>query len=153
VAQRFRFRLEQVLDHRLRREDLMRQELAQAMHAVAAQQERAVAAEEAVRAGLALLRSLMESPTGVVELQVGHQDLALARARAAHEWSTVAQLEAVADERRAAMVRASQDREALSQLREKARVRHEAEWLRREGAELDELALRRAARARAGLAA
>ena len=42
---RFRFRLEQVLDHRSRREDLVRQELAQAMAAVAAQQERAVAAQ------------------------------------------------------------------------------------------------------------
>ena len=35
---------------RSRREDLMKQELAQAMAAVAAQQERAVAAEQAVEA-------------------------------------------------------------------------------------------------------
>ena len=53
VSPQFKFRLEQVLEHRSRREDLVRQELAQAMAAVAVQQERAVAAQAQVEAGLA----------------------------------------------------------------------------------------------------
>ena len=150
---RFRFRLEQVLDHRSRREDLMRQELAQAMAAVAAQQERAVEAQRLVDCGLAGLRRLMEAPTELAALRAGHDELALARARAAHERATVQRLEEVADERRADLVRASQEREAISQLRERALERHQVEGRRREGIAMDELAMRRASRRRSGVAA
>lgn len=153
MASRFRFRLEQVLDHRTRREDLVRQELAQAMAAVAAQQERAVAAEDAVRSGLAALRERMAGPVGLDALRAGHEGLAFARARAAHERTVVAQLEAVADDRRADMVRASQDREALCQLRRRAQERHRVEGMRLEAVAMDELASRRAVRAGAGAAA
>lgn len=143
----FRFRLEQVLDHRERREDLVKQELARAMAAVAAQQERAVAAEEAVERAVLALRVLMAGGSAeLAELRQGHEGLALLRGRAAYERATVDSLAAVADERRADVVRASQDREALSQLRASALERHRVEGLRREGAELDELALRRATR-------
>ncbi len=148
----FRFRLEQVLDHRTRREDLMKQELAQAMAAVAAQQERATAAERAVERALASLREMMDGAAELGALRSGHEGLALLRARAAHERATVEGLAAVAGERRAELVRASQDREALTQLRASALERHRVEGLRQEGAELDELATRRVAR-RPGLAA
>ncbi|WP_217915186.1 flagellar export protein FliJ [Miltoncostaea marina] len=144
MSDRFRFRLEQVLDHRVRREDLVRQELAQAMAAVAAQQERAVAAEDAVRRGLDGLRRMMGEPIGLDRLRAAHEDLAILRARAAHERSGVARLEAVADDRRADMVRASQDREALVQLRRRAEQRHGAELARRDAVLMDELAARRA---------
>ena len=150
---RFRFRLEQVLDHRSRREDLMRQELAQAMSAVAAQQERAVAAEAQVEAGLAGLRHLTGSPSELAALRTAHADVAILRARAAHEQATVAGLGQVADERRAQLVRASQDREAIEQLRSGALERHAAEGARDEAVEIDELAMRRAARRRPGMAA
>jgi len=153
VSHRFRFRLEQVLDHRARREDLMRQELAQAMSAAAAQQQRAVAAEDAVAAGLAALRRLMEGPVALDALRAGHEELAFARQRAAHERTVVGRLEAVADERRADLVRASQDREAISQLRERALERHRLEELRLEGIAMDELAMRRVPRPRVGAAA
>ncbi|CAN0515215.1 unnamed protein product, partial [Phaeothamnion confervicola] len=144
VSPPFRFRLEQVLDHRSRREDLMRQELAQAMAAVAAQQERAVAAQGAVATALAALRSLMGAPIELDALRAGHHGLSLLRSRAAHERSTVEGLEVVADERRADLVRASQEREALVQLRRTALERHRVEAQRLEGLELDELAGRRA---------
>ena len=130
----------------------MRQELARAMSAVAAQQERAVAAEADVGATLAVLRRLMEGAVVITALRAGHEDLAYARARAGHERATVEGLAVVADERRADLVRASQEREALTQLRATALERHRVEDLRLEGIELDELAMRRTAR-RSGLAA
>jgi len=150
---RFTFRLEQVLEHRSRREDLMRQELAQAMAAVAVQQERAVAAEAQVDAGLAGLRELMGSPSELAALRSAHADLAILRARAVHEQATVAGLGQVADERRADLVRASQDREAIDQLRARALERHAVEGARQEAIVMDELAMRRASRPRPGMAA
>jgi flagellar export protein FliJ len=87
------------------------------------------------------------------ELRSRHDDLSLARQRAAHERASVHSLEAVADERRADLVRASQEREALSQLRRTAERRHRAEGLRREAIVLDELAMRRVGRSRTGAAA
>ena len=142
----FRFRLEQVLDHRARREDLMKQELAQAMAAVAAQQERVVEAERAVERALLALRAMMDDAVELSALRSGHEGLALLRSRAEHERAVGEGLAAVADERRAEVVRASRDRQALSQLRATALERHRVEGLRREGVELDELAMRRARR-------
>lgn len=153
VSGQFRFRLEQVLDHRARREDVARQELARAMAAVAVQQERAVTAQAQVNAGLARLRSLMGAPTELAALRAAHADLAVQRTRAAFEEATVERLAGVADERRAELVRASQDREAVGRLRERALERHRAEGMRRDAIAMDELALRRAARARGGAAA
>ena len=86
---RFRFRLEQVLDHRTRREDLMKQELARAMAAVALQQEKAVTAERAVESALAEMRALMDGSVELDRLRAGHDALAMMRARAAHERATV----------------------------------------------------------------
>lgn len=149
---RFKFRLEQVLDHRSRREDLAKQELAQAMAAVAAQQEKAVAAERAVEAALVALRALMDEPVELDRLRAGHEGLALLRARAVHERAGMEALAVVADERRADLVRSSQEREALTQLRATAVERHRVEELRVEGIALDELAMRRATR-RPGVAA
>jgi flagellar export protein FliJ len=153
VSGQFRFRLEQVLDHRARREDMVRQELAQAMAAVAAQQQKAVAARARLDAGVAQLRALMGTPTELSALRAAHAGLAVLRARAAYEEATVERLGEVADERRADLVRASQDREAIGQLRARALERHRAEELRLDAIAMDELALRRAARARGGAAA
>ena len=153
VSGQFKFRLEQVLDHRARREDMVRQELAQAMAAVAAQQEKAVAAQAQLDAGLAQLRALMGTPTELAALRAAHADLAVLRARAAYEQATVERLGDVADERRAELVQASQDKEAIGQLRARALERHRAEGLRQDAIAMDELAHRRAARARRGAAA
>jgi flagellar export protein FliJ len=149
---RFRFRLEQVLDHRARREDLMKGELAMAMAAVAAQQERAVAAQRALESTLVALRRVMQGSVELNALRCGHEDLAVMRSRVAHEQAGVESLAVVADERRADLARASQEREALTQLRATALERHRVEDLRLEGIELDELAMRRRSR-RPGVAA
>jgi flagellar export protein FliJ len=142
----FRFRLEKVLDHRSRHEEMVRQELASAIAAVAAQQERAVAAQRRVEDEIAGFRALASDTIELADLRAKHQDLLVARGRAAHERSVVGQLEVVADDRRADLVRASQDREALVRLRRTAEERHRAERARVEANALDELALRHAGR-------
>ena len=118
----------------------MQQELAQSLRALGAQQERAVAAERAVELELAALRGLMTGPIELHTLRQKHADLALARARAAHERATADRLEAVAAERREELVGASRDRKAMDQLRDAARERHRREALRLEGIALDEVA-------------
>lgn len=146
---RFRFRLEQVLDVRTRREDLARQELAHAMMAVATQQERVVAADSDMERELGALRDLMGAAVELDALRSAHDALALTRSRARHERSTLSALGQVADERRADLVRASQQREALTQLRLRALERHRIAERHDEAIEMDELAMRRTARARA----
>lgn len=146
---RFRFRLEQVLDVRTRREDLARQELAHAMMAVATQQERVVAADSDMERELGALRDLMGAAVELDALRSAHDALALARSRARHERTTLSALGQVADERRADLVRASQQREALTQLRLRALERHRIAERHDEAIEMDELAMRRTARARA----
>lgn len=146
---RFRFRLEQVLDHRTRREDLARQELAHAVAAVAAQQERVVAADADMERELAALRDLMTGAVELDALRTAHDALALTRSRARHERASLAGLESVADERRQDLVRASQQREALTQLRGRALERHRVAERHDEIITMDELAMRRTARARA----
>jgi flagellar protein FliJ len=149
VIPRFRFRLEQVLDVRTRREDLARQELAHAMMAVAKQQERVVAADADMERELAALRDLIGGAVELDTLRSAHDALALARSRARHERSTLSGLGQVADERRADLVRASQQREALTQLRLRALERRRLAERHDEAIQMDELAMRRTARARA----
>lgn len=141
---RFKFRLEPVLGHRERQEDLARQELAQAIAAVAAQQERAVEAERAVDAQVGELRAAMRDggPVPLHELRKQHEGLDRARRIAAHEAAGVEALESVAVERRAAAISASQAVEALEKLRERHKVRHFSEIERVDAALMDELALR-----------
>lgn len=120
--------LERVPDQRAPQEDLIRHELARAISAVAAQQERAVAAERAVERTLLALRQAMTGAGGLGSLRAGREDLASSRSRAADERAGVEALAVLADRRRAELVRDG------------------------EGAGLDELAIRRAARRR-GVAA
>lgn len=140
---RFRFRLDPVLDHRERQEELAQQELAQAIAAVAAQQELAVAAQRAVEGEIQELRSMQTGgPISIHELRERHDALDRARRIAEHEAAGVEALETVAVERRGHLVQASQAVEALSKLKERHRGAHVAEMDRREAAEIDELALR-----------
>ncbi len=146
----FRFRLEKVLDHRTQHEELVRQEFARAIAAVAEQQTRAVDAAARADRELDGLREMIAGPVSLADLRAKHADLTHARGRAAHERAVIAQLETVADDRRAELVTASQDREALVQLRRAAHDRHRAEMARVEANTLDELALRRVRRVATG---
>lgn len=155
MSRPFRFRLEPVLDLRRRREDAVRGEYAQALRAVATQQERAVEAQCAVEAATGALRVQSVAPVALLELRAMSDELGRLRRIVAHEREMVGRMEELADERRRELVQASRDREALETLRRRAEDAHRAAEGRREQAVLDELATRRAARggAPAGAAA
>lgn len=150
MAKPFRFRLEPVLDLRRRREELLQMELAQALRAFAAQQERAVAAQHALEAGVAALRERAAGSASLLDLRSGHEEIGRLRRIMEYEREVAVQMEAVALERREDLVRASQERETLVSLRDRAQREHVAEEARKEQGELDELATRRAARERSG---
>lgn len=142
----FTFRLDPVLDLRRRREELVQGEYAQAIHAVAAQQERAVAAEAALLAATEALRTASEGPAQLIELRALNDEIDRQRRVLAHERHMVGRMEEIAEERRLELVQASRDREALDTLRRRAEAAFTAEENRREQIVLDELATRRAAR-------
>jgi flagellar FliJ protein len=140
---RFRFRLEPVLEHRERQEELAQQELAQSIAAVARQQEAVVAAERAVEAELEELRHLQTGGAlPLHELRQQHEALDRARQMLAHEVASLEALEGVAIDRRSAVIAASQAVEALEKLKERYKTSHVAEVDRRDVALMDELALR-----------
>lgn len=141
---KFKFRLDPVLAHRERQEDLARRELAQAIAAVAAQQELAVAAEREVEAQLETLRGTLQGGGAVPlhELRLHHEGLERARRIAEHEAAGVEALETVAVDRRGEAIEASQAVGALEKLKEQHRGRHLSSAERIDAALMDELALR-----------
>jgi flagellar export protein FliJ len=141
---RFKFRLDPVLAHRERQEDLARRDLAQAIAAVAAQQELAVAAERELESQIDNLRGTLQAGGALPlhELRQRHEGLERARRIAEHEAAGVEALENVAVERRDEAIVASQAVGALEKLREQHKVRHVSDAERVDGALMDELALR-----------
>ncbi|MFN8109651.1 MAG: flagellar export protein FliJ [Thermoleophilia bacterium] len=150
MSRQFRFRLDPVLELRERREELLQQELSQALRAFGAQQERVVVAEHDLAAGVATMRERAASAISLVDLRAGHDEIGRLRRQLDHERSLADQLEAIALERRDALVLASQERESLATMRDRARQAHAAEAQRVDQLEMDELATRRAARRAAG---
>lgn len=139
----FRFRLEPVLEVRARREEVLQLDLARAVCAAAAQQEAAVSAARDADRAHEELRQAQGGPIALHELRALHDGLDRARAIAVHEMAGAERLDVVADERRAELVRASQDREALIGLKRRQAADHARELERIDIAALDELALRR----------
>lgn len=121
-------------------------ELAQSLRAFASQQERAVAAQEALEAGVAAMRDRAAGSASLLDLRSGHEEIGRLRRVMEYEREVAAQMEAIALERREDLVRASQERETLVSLRDRAKREHVAEAERKEQGEMDELATRRAAR-------
>lgn len=121
-------------------------ELAQSLRAFASQQERAVAAQEALEAGVAAMRERAAGSASLLDLRSGHEEIGRLRRVMEYEREVAAQMEAIALERREDLVRASQERETLVSLRDRAKRAHVAEAERKEQGEMDELATRRAAR-------
>lgn len=142
----FRFRLEPVLDVRRRREELLQGELAQAIRTFAAQQARVVAAEQTLEDGVAAMRTLAAGSADLRQLRAAHEEIERLRRELEHERDLAGRLESVAVDRREALVAASQDRESLASLRERAETEFNAEHRRVEQREMDELANRRARR-------
>lgn len=139
----FSFRLQPVLEHRTRREERAQQELSEALAALARQQEAAVVAERVHESHVEHLRVLSRETSELWRLRAGHEAMVAARRRALHERDQCERLDEVARARRDDLVRAAQDREALSQLERRQRERHRKEELRLEAVALDEIAVQR----------
>jgi flagellar protein FliJ len=144
VIRPFRFKLQPVLELRERREDLLKRELGQALVALSSQQERAVRAEQALERSLDHLRDEANVATTVHDLRQRHSEIERLRRVLGVERATARQLEEVAIDRRADLVRASQEREALVTLRRHAHTEHRREESRHDQIAMDELAQRRA---------
>lgn len=150
MARLFTFRLDPVLEIRRRREETVQGELAQAIHAAAQQQERAVGAREAVEAAVESLRGASAQPMQLLELRAMNDEVARLRRVMEHEQEMVSRMEEIAADRRDELMQASRDREALDGLRRRAEDAWRQEQNRREQEILDELATRRAARGGSG---
>jgi len=143
VTRTFRFRLQPVLEHRERREQLCQVEFSRAVAAAASQ--RAEAERATADAEERLVRFRDEASASILcdDLRRAHEELERARARAAHERASADRLEEVARARQAEMVEASREAKAMSRLRETHRSRHAQAELRAETAMLDEIATTR----------
>ena len=137
----YRFRLQPILEQRRRREELARREFAQALSALTRQEEAAVAAEQIAASQEAGLRLMSSETNELWRLRSGHDAMVAARRRAAHERAACEQHDLAASARRGDLVKASQDREALTQLERTQHSRHLTEIRRIEAAMLDEIAV------------
>jgi flagellar protein FliJ len=137
----FTFRLERVRALRERAEDLAKEEYASSLaHRLHGEAMLRAAAEHRDRARAEARPGEHAVVTGT-DLLASHAWLErLERARQAAELE-LDRRDAEVDARRAALADAARERHALERLRERARADHAAEAARREGAELDELAL------------
>lgn len=138
----FQFRLERVRALRERRKDLARQELALAIGRLSDSEERLQNVEQRLEQARADQRSGAGALTGS-ELQ-GRQAFLeqVERQRTAGLHDLKRSQGEVAD-RGAALSVAAQEQETLERLKERQRLAHAAEMLRREGQALDEIALDR----------
>jgi len=137
----FQFRLERVRALRERGEDLAKEELAGALSRRTDCEERLRQTTQTLDAARDQQRSLAAAPTSAVDLIARQQYLErVERDRVAGQQDLVRH-EAEVQQRRAALVVAARDRQALERLKERRRLDHNRELARVEGAAMDEIAL------------
>jgi flagellar FliJ protein len=141
VRQTFTFGLERVRELREHVESRAKEELAASLHQRVKGAALLAAASDALAAAAAAgsphegaritAGDLLAHERWVQALRRGHEDAALSLDR----------FDAEVDARRAALGDASREREILERLKERQAAEHRAQLARREGAELDEIAL------------
>lgn len=142
AAKRFEFRLERVREMREKAEDEAKEQLATALaERERWVQERDEASRSLVRARRAQRSAAVGGGISIAEM-MAHQSFLerTERTEKAVEMDLSRQEQEVAA-RRAALVRAAQERQVLDKLREKAERTHRAGLARAEAAMIDELAL------------
>ena len=139
----FTFRLERVRELREHAEGQAKEELAASLSQRLRGEAMLEQAAERLNASADARRAREGGVLSAADL-VAHQRWAeaLERDRQAAE-AALQRLEAEVDGRRVALGAASRDREVLERLKTRQREAHQLESARREGAELDEIALRR----------
>lgn len=151
AAKRFEFRLERVREMREKAEDEAKEQLATALaERERWVQERDEASRSLVRARRAQRSAAVGGGVSIAEM-MAHQSFLerTERTEKAVEMDLSRQEQEVAA-RRAALVRAAQERQVLDKLREKAERTHRAGLARAEAAMIDELALNAHRRRAAG---
>ena len=143
MSRRHTFRLERVRALRERAEDQAKEELAGAMAEQARWAERATDAARRVGAARASQLGTAQGGASVDQL-LAHQAFIERSEREHHSAELdLSRGEAEVDARRVALQQAAQQRQVLERLKEQQAAAHRLELERREGAELDELALSR----------
>jgi flagellar FliJ protein len=145
---RFRFRLQPVLEHRRRLEELAQIELAQAQ----AVQQREEAALQSLheRARLAVDRLEQQRLAGPLDIEVlllGMRYLDVLKGQADRQQQVVERLREQAEAKRQALIGSMQQRKVLEQLRERQRNAFLLEQRRQEARQVDELVVMRHGRA------
>jgi flagellar protein FliJ len=138
----FRFRLERVRALRERREDAAKQALAGALDGHRHAEEQVQAAADRIEQARAAQLDATSGPSDSSDLMA--RQAYLERAERAHLATRhdLAQHELELERHRAALSIAARDRQALERLKEQRRADHDREQARREGLELDEIAIK-----------
>ena len=137
----FQFRLERVRALRERGEDLAKEELAGALSRRTDCEERLRLTTQTLAAARDQQRSLAGGPVSASDLIARQQYLErVERDRVAGQQDLVRH-EAEVEQRRAALVAAARDRQALERLKERRRRDHALALARVDGAAMDEIAL------------
>jgi flagellar FliJ protein len=142
----FRFKLEPVLRFREKREEGLKRELSQLHFLMAKEQARLTELEHVLQQQFEMKRAVQRAQLNVELLTFleGHCER-LRRERTAQRTRVQRAQEAV-DQKRQELVRASQEREMLTRLREKQRAEFRAGEERREQKVIDQIAMRQYAR-------
>lgn len=145
---RFRFRLQPVLEHRRRLEELAQIELAQAQ-AVQQREETALQSlhERARLAVDQLEQQRLAGPLDIEVLLLGMRYLDVLKGQADRQQQVVERLREQAEAKRQALIGSMQQRKVLEQLREHQRNAFLLEQRRQEARQVDELVVMRHGRA------
>jgi flagellar export protein FliJ len=145
----FTFRLERVQALRVRTEDEAREDLARELGHRLRGEAMLREADDQLSGAARNGRAMADRPVGAADLMAAQVWLERLEQRRRDAETELVRLEAVVDERREALQLAQRDREAIDRLERKARAEHDAEWLRKSQADIDEIALNMHRRAHA----
>lgn len=137
----FTFRLERVRALRERGEDLAKQELAGALSRRSSCEQRVLAAGAELDVARDRQRDLVAVAASAQDLIARQRYLERVERNRVQGEHELTQSEADVAARRASLVEAARDRQALERLKERRRTDHARELKRVEGAEMDEIAL------------
>jgi flagellar FliJ protein len=141
VTPSFRFGLERVKSLREQAEDSAREELARELALRVRGEALLRAAAETAAAARATSRGAVGRPASGADLLAAQQWIEVADRRRREAALDLHRQDAEVDARRAALVEASREREAISRLEARRRAEHEREVERLAQVELDEVAL------------
>ncbi len=140
---RFRFKLQAVLDHRLRIEKAKKQAFAQAVGLVNQKQHQLEQIYGLLRQERAALAGKTTGLLDIDELLAHRRYVGSLELRLSHLHSELHKRQQLLDQRRQALLEASRDRKVLERLKDRRHEEYQLEMRRAEQREQDEIALSR----------